>query len=551
MLAIFLLLTSLFTPIQTQADETFRYRIKPIPTNDRTNLEISLQFNAANEVPVKLPVGCYSLPDIYRSVKTFEGEKGTIVTKGKDETERLVKPNSNGVINIKYTLSFDPERMLDIAFAPSTGADYFHIGTCQWMLQIGELDKERPFVFEMIDAPKDWELYSSLGANPAYVKTISSYNKLTSSAIGGGNKNGVHRFSVKEKPVAAFVHGGFKVSKEEIFQVVERIVTLQREWMNDYEQPFYTVAVRPRNGIIAGTAPANYMVAFIKPEATKEEFNILLAHEMFHHWLPGRIEIKPEKGYRSFIHSWFHEGFNEYFARRILLEADLLTPERFAELINGDIINIANNPFRNAAYEDLIDAAKKGRFDSAAQKIAYYRGVLIAVNWEAELQRKNKTGLKTIIRNLNEFAAKYNGEITGQQFFEFMKKQGIDAKKNFEEYSMQGLSIPVYPNALGKNFVLRKKSVPHFDPGFSVIDSFNEKKITGVVKDGAAYRAGLRNGMELVRIQNSNRFANAWREDRPMLVTIKENSSEKVFEFFPLGEPLDLLLFEPVKNRKK
>ena len=551
MLLIFLFLITFTGALQIKADETFHYRIKPIPVENRTDIEISLKFKVASKtkIPVNLPTGCYSLSDLYRSIKTFEGKDGTTILPGKSASEKIIKPGPNSDVSIQYRFSFDPERMNKIAFAPAVGRNFFHIGTCQWMLKIGDPKKKRSFIIKMVDAPKNWGLYSSMGENPGHVEIKDSFRGLSFSAIGGGDNTGIYRFKVRGKPVAAFVHGDFGFSKREMFQSIQRIVMSQRKWMNDYKQPFYIVAIRPKQNVIAGTAPANYMVGFIDPDASKDELNRLISHEMFHHWLPGKIYIKPGKGNRSFRNSWFYEGMNEYFARRMLLETNLITPKQFAKLTNQDIIDLADNPFKAASYSDLVIAAKEKRFRSNAQKLSYYRGAMIALNWEAELKRQKRTNLKKLIRNLNEIASQFKGSITEEQFFTFMAKHGIDARSDIRRFVYEGTPISIDPYALGANFILKKTGVTSFDPGFSTWKSLREKKITGVDIDGAAYKAGIRNGMQLVKLQNFNRFSNGWKVDSPLGVTIRQNSEEKIIKYFPFGKPRELLLFKPAEKR--
>jgi hypothetical protein len=73
--------------------------------------------------------------------------------------------------------------------------------------------------------------------------------------------------------------------------LIRRIVTLERDWFRDYDQPFYHVTILPRGGIIAGTANDNFFVCFAKHDISREELYVLLAHEMFHTWLPNRLSI--------------------------------------------------------------------------------------------------------------------------------------------------------------------------------------------------------------------------------------------------------------------
>jgi predicted metalloprotease with PDZ domain len=409
-------------------------------------------------------------------------------------------------------------------------------------LHIGDDNQERPISVEIVGAPKHWQLYSSIDRNAARFETIDSYKNLALSAIGGGQS---HSFHVQGKPVSVFVHGELDIPNEEIFTAVERIVRLERRWFADYEQPFYHVIVAPRSGVTAGYATPNAFINFVRKDITRGELNLLLAHEMFHYWLPGKIKIEQDEKYLAVRYDWFYEGFTDYFAPRILLEAKLITPANFAEQINKAILNIADNPHRAETYDDFVAAAKAGKFDGNYKKLSYHRGALIALNWDTQLRRAGRRDLSDFIRQLYRLARKNSGKISERAFFDFAAGYGIDAERDLEGYIMRGEAIKVASDAQIRSFALRETERPLFNSGFSIEQTRKSGKISGVVEDGAAYRAGLRSEMEFVRAENSNRFSNSWRADKPLVVVVKVNGQERRFEFFPHGKREKLLLFHP------
>jgi predicted metalloprotease with PDZ domain len=531
---------------------TLYYRIMPIRTTDRTDLDISVRMKAVtrDSMVVKLPTDYYGTQDLYRYVTSFEGESGTTVKPGKDERERVVQAGPDSEIHLRYLLSFDPKVLDGVSFGPNVGPTHFHTAGCQWLLQIGNLSQKRRYEVEIIDPPIGWHFYSSIGPYPLKFETEASYNDLIATAIGGG-AGAYDRFMVRGRPVSIFVQGVFDIPSSDIFKSVRRIVTLERDWFQDYDQPFYHVTILPRGGIIAGTANDNFFVCFAKHDISREELYVLLAHEMFHTWLPNKLSIELSKGESELRYEWFYEGFTDYFARRLLAEAGLLSQERFAYLINRDIINIADNPNRNANYADLVAASTGGKYGTTYKKLSYYRGALIALNWEAKLGRSGKRfGLGNLIRDLYGLASRTNHRVTAQQFFELAARYGLDAKGDLDRYILRGESIVPLPDALGPSYVLSPSTVPSFDPGFSLEQTFRNRKVTGVVENGVAYLAGLREGMELVRVQNSNRFGNGWYPDRPLLVVTKVAGQEHQFEFFPRGEPLTVMLFQKRRTAK-
>jgi predicted metalloprotease with PDZ domain len=551
MLSFFFLAFGLFGFLQGNQSAISHYRMKPVPLSDRTNLEISLDYKTTGNQPltVKLPTDCYGTPKLARFVSSFTGAGGTLVTNGKDDTERIVQPNAQGEIHLKYTLAFDPEALANNTYSPNVGNGYFHVSGCQWMLQIGSREEKRLHIIEMVDAPKGWIFYSSLSPNPAEFKEVASYSDLMRTAFGGGNR-GYSQFLIKGKPVSVFVRGKFTIPQAEILKAVRQIVTMQRQRFNDFSQPFYHVVVLPKEDNVAGVRIDNLFVSFFKSDVTRNQLYVLLSHEMLHNWLKGNL-IRPPEGETEIRYQWFFEGFTDYFSRKILLDAGLLTRERFAELINRDIINIADNPHKAATYKDMLEAMENGKFGQAFIKLSYYRGALIALNWDAKIRLTGKgKSLSELIQDVYQRALASNGSMDEESFFAFVQKNyGIDARGDFERYLVRGEGIVVAGNALGNDYQLHEGSVWSFDPGFLLSESLQAKKISGVKTDGAAYGAGLRNEMEVVRIENYNRFSYAWNPLTPMVVVVKEQNKERKISFFPHGTAHRLLLFEP--NKKK
>lgn len=533
-------------PLRSVASETLHYRIKPVPTADRTDLEISLAFKTdSKEVRVKLPADYFGTPDLHRFVTLFEGEPGTLIKAGEKENERIIVPDADGEIRLRYVLSYDPKQLVDATYSPNVGPRHFHAAGCQWMLQIGGFEEKHRLNVEMIGAPKNWQMYSSLSANPLKFETTASFQDLIQTAVGGGEQQNFRQFFYKGKPVSVFIQGKFAIPNREIFASVQKIVSLQRDWFEDYKQPFYNVVILPKEDNVAGVRFENQFTCFIKTDTTREQLYVILSHEMLHNWLTTSL-IKPEKGVSGLRYAWFYEGVNDYAARKILFDAGLLKKERFAYLINRDIINITDNPNRAAAFDELTEAVKSGKYNQAFNKLSYYRGALMALNWENQIrQADRKSSFKEFLRAVYN-SAKAEG-ISERQFFELAKEHGADAKSDFERYIVRGEPIKPDPDALGNTFELRETAVPSFEPGFTVKD----EKITGVKANSPAFRAGIREGMKVIKAENTNRFSNAWDPDKPVTLIIEEKARRRRIEFFPRGESNNLLLFQPARRKNR
>lgn len=530
-------------------DSIIYYTIRPVPLKDRTNLEISVVYKAKSDtaILINLPQDYYGVSDLYKYVTIFEGKRGCVVKPAPKPSQRIVLPNKKKEVAINYTISYDPKELDGTAFAPNVSASHFHVAGCQWMLPVRSIFEKHTYNIKVVDAPKGWHFYSSISGNPKKTIVSDSYENLLSTAIGGGIQ-AYKKIIISSKPVYIFVAGKYNISYDSIFAATAKIVELQRSWFNDYDFPFYTITINPRSGIISGTGIPNLFVCFLKQDITMNELNVLLSHEMFHTWLPNKIYVKQKKGESDLKYEWLYEGLTDYFGRKILFDAGLLSTADFVYLINRDLINIADNPHKAETYTAILASNNKGTYGTDYKKLSYYKGALIALRWETQIRNAaNGKQLKDFIREIYDSALTNNGDITELVLFNISKKYGIDAEKDLEQFIVNGFPIVPLPDALGDRFQLIDTLVSSFDPGFSLKETFRTRKIKDVVEGGVAYNAGLRNDMDFVDVRNSNRFGNGWSPDKPISVTVKINGENKIFEYFPHGKSMAVMLYSPVK----
>ncbi|MCB1023517.1 MAG: hypothetical protein KDB79_03950, partial [Acidobacteria bacterium] len=335
----------------------------------------------------------------------------------------------------------------------------------------------------------------------------------------------------------------FDIPKDEIFDAAEKIVTIQRKHFNDDSQKFYNVVVLPRAENVAGVRFENMFITFLKKDVTLLQIYLLFAHEMSHNWLDAKI-IEPEENESSLQYVWFYEGVNEYFARKVLLESGLIEEDLFITLTNRDVVNIADNPHKSATIDDVLEAVKQKKYGQAFNKLSYYRGALMAFNWDTQIRKFDPNlSLGDFVREVYRESTRMGRGIKKKELFDLAQKFGIDAKKDFEKYILRGESIKFDVTEYNGKYVLENTDVAAFDPGFAIRESYENKVVTGVVNDSAAFKAGLRNGMQFVSAKNESRFSNAWSPDEPLTVVVKSDGREKEIKYFPHGKSIKLPQF--------
>ncbi len=534
---------------ETAKGEPLNYELRLVPRADRTDLLVALRLRTADDAPLAIGLPkdtAFGTPDLSRYVTAIEGLGGTTLRPGADTSTRIAHPGRGGEVHLQYTLSFPPNEFGDGTYAPNSGSGYLYVAGAQWLLRIGDPSTPRPYVIGFHELPPKWRAYSSLGSDPKRIDVLLSHKRLSRSALGAV-RDGFTTFTTQQSPVSVFIAPDFADRRAMFAQAIESIVRAQRKAFDDYSAPFFNIVVLPRPNNVAGIKSGQQFTCFMRQDITRQQLTVLLAHEMMHSWITDRVfRVGPaDERAENFVRNmWFIEGVNEYLARITLRNAGMLSPSDFADLVNRDLTNLADNPHRHETFDEVMQAANTGKFGVAYTKLSYYRGALIALNWEARLRAANsETTVLSAIRDLYRRVV-HEETISYDLFFEALDAFGLDARQDFQRHILQGLPIEPRPDALGAAFELQATDVPSFLPGFAVRSSRNAGSAIDVIDGGAAHRAGLRNGMPVTSIENATRFGNAWDPNAPLTVVTRENGVARRISFFPHGKLRELKLFQ-------
>jgi predicted metalloprotease with PDZ domain len=512
------------------------YRITPVSASDRTDLEIELRLERdwPTTIDIAPPLNCYGSGLNLSSLVTIASDAPAALREESEQRWELSVPPDGATL--RYRLSFDPALMETDAFAPSTSANHFHVAGCQWMLTIGDMQERREVIVEFGKLDPVWSVYSSLApeGGPGIVR--GNEEQTAATAIGGQHGE-PRRFVVEGRPVEAFVAEAFQMPREQIADWIQDIVTHQRTRMGVFDFPFYTVAIRPRGSVVAGTAVDNLFIAFVSPDASATDILRNVSHEMFHSFLPDRLDLLGPSEDSWVRHLWYSEGVVDYMARSLLLERGLLTESQLADRLNRDLRDLAENPHASwpiDAFERA--AAEPGGLSQTMKNVAYTRGALIGAHWDRRLRQRG-TSLAEVLRRLLD---REGDTLPEEDLFQALDVHGIGAQDDFERQVLLGQTLSPDPELLGPNFELSTVEFPSFDPGFDLRKTFHRRLLTGVDPAGPAFAAGLREGARVVLLENASRFSSSWREHQPLAVIAVVDGRERQFEFMPHGQTLSV-----------
>jgi predicted metalloprotease with PDZ domain len=147
-------------------------------------------------------------------------------------------------------------------------------------------------------------------------------------------------------------------------------------------------------------------------------------------------------------------------------------------------------------------------------------------------------------------ASDTDGRMPEDRFFEIGTEHGLDIEGDFQRYVLNGEPI-LPPVDYAEGYELATVRAPRFDLGFDIAESRREGVVTGVREDGPAYRAGLRDGMSLVRTRNTSRDTNSWDAEAPVVIVVRDGAEERAIAYMPAGELHEVVQYVRVRAGKK
>jgi predicted metalloprotease with PDZ domain len=244
-----------------------------------------------------------------------------------------------------------------------------------------------------------------------------------------------------------------------------------------------------------GTRLHQSFALFLGPFVTPDErLTRLLAHELMHEWIGGRLRagVEPEA-----LMYWWTEGFTDFFAERVLWRAGLLDDSAYARALSAAWRELAFSPARYAPFDSVA-----GRFwsDDAAQRLPYLRGHLFAVALDDRVRTATagRSSLETVVGSLVAGAGADGRAMTDSVLAAALAPAlGDSAAPLIARQIRDGAPLPAPDTLLDGCFVRHTDSLAPFALGFDLDRSATARRLTGVDSAGPAFAAGMRDGQVL------------------------------------------------------
>jgi len=261
----------------------------------------------------------------------------------------------------------------------------------------------------------------------------------------------------------------------------------------------------------------------------------LVSHEYFHTWNVKHLPLgQPEElGY------WFSEGFTEFYARRLLFRAGLLTLDEYVNDLNDNLRRLAESPARNSPNERVRAEFWK---DHDVGDLPYLRGgvVALALDHELRVHSNGERGLDEFMKTLFASSMMAHEQVTCESMLARIEEEtDADFAALVRNAIVDGADLPLRDDVAAPTLRLVPKEVRPLAPGFDVTATLQKKEVCGVIEGSIAWNSGLRDGQPLRALDFDRRDAN-----RPLRITVVDGGADRSIEFDPRGPPTTMPAFE-------
>lgn len=519
--------------------EELIYEFKPIFNENELRFLVHLTFKGDSSGATKLilPSAWGGQKQFYNCIQNLRATTAAIETTATAHVKQL-QHAPNQPVHVYYDLVQDWQGDLfgpGKTYRPILTNEYFHfIGHSAFVHPDWNDGKPLGVKLHWQNLPPDWKISNSFATGDTLQEMNISIGQLRHAVYVGGDFR-IKQILLDENSVYVAMRGDWKFGDEEFFGLIEKIVWAQRTFWNDHDFPYYLITLIPTGEqccSYGGTGLTNSFATFISTDKGIDfQMKHLLAHELLHTWIGQKISITDTPDQPEALLYWFSEGFTDYYTRELLLRAGLITLDEYIADYNKKIYEYYVSPARNAPNARVPDDFWQDRF---VGKLPYQRGDLLAHRWNTKITaaQEGRFSLDDLMRYVLGLT-KTSGFVVSDTAFNRVIQPYVTQEilGDLRKYIKKGETIPLDAEALGPKVRLEEVAMGPFDLGFDFDASHAQRRITGVQRNGPAFKAGLRNGQHL------KGMSIYWNDPtKEVEFKIGEKGGEKTIRYLPVGK---------------
>jgi len=468
------------------------------------------------------------------------------------ETWRIDHP-PDAALRVRWTLQpsgraevHDP----DYYYRPIVEPDRFHLIGTTGLVFPEHLSTEKPQVIRVRwrgFARAGWTVACSHGDSQDELTVERTLDAFRHAVFLAGPLR-LHRRFIRGGELLIAMTGSWAFTDEAFVDLTARIVQAERAFFDDFDYPFYLVSLIPIGRQVpgrtatGGTGLTDSVALFLGPglslapgSRSRGRLAHLLAHELFHNWNGRKIDRRePER-----LVYWFSEGFTDFYARRLLYRAGLLDLSDRLALLDATSTQYHTNPFRRAPNSKIQEAFWT---DEKVRALPYQRGALVAhlVDDRIRADSGSKRCLDDLIHAL------YHHSIETGERIDTPELIGWIARYTSEPFAdrvraivVDGAELDLPADLHAPCLTGHTRQIGTYQLGFDREGSLASRRVTGVIRGSAAWRAGLRDGQVLTgwSIEHG-------RADIRVELLVLDGQTRVPVSYYPQRDPVPVPWFE-------
>ena len=532
-LACLLLLAVSATP--SVADTAIDYSMSPVVSAKGLSalaIQIRMDGDDDGDTVLNLPNEWGGKTKLYEGIKDLRIAGGDIVPQ-KDPAKRFIhhRPRAKLFISYKVVQTWPGEAQANGAneYRPIIQPGYFHVlGNAVFITP--ERDDHPPASFAMNGLPAGWSFASDLEHGVLGRKLV--LDDVPESILVGGDFRVVTRNQVR-----LAIRGKWPFTDDALVTRLQAIIDAHQRFWGDPSEPFLVTALplvgEPGVVSLGGTGRSDAFAFFATDSAESEQINKVLAHEHLHTWIPRRIGGMPkEDEARDY---WLSEGFTEFYTTRLLLRYGQMSMKAYVDNLNDALRDYANSSVRTAPNSKIVSDFWK---DRNTEQLPYQRGQLLAHLWDQRLRDRSDGALdlddvvlamKARVKSL----AGRDPPLASDLFPEEARRLGLDLGFDLERLVRDGGAVLLDADTFQPCGKVETVDLPEYDRGFDADKTAdNGNVVAGLREDSNAFKAGLRNGMKILKRETGKPGDSRV----PLTYRVQDGGRETVISFLPEGD---------------
>ena len=525
--------------VAASADNTVRYSLSPVVAQGKLEalaVEIAFTGGSDGETVLQLPNEWGGKKELYQGVRDLQVTGEGVVISEPEPAKRIVKHAPGAALTVSYRIvqywPGEPAASGDNEYRPIVQPTYFQVlGNAIFIEPVRDgFDENVPATFVLKGLPNGWSFASDLEHGTMGRKLLLG-DVIESVAVGGDFR------VLRRGLLRVAIRGTWSFTDDKFVDRVNAIVASHLRFWNDPDEPFLVTVLplksEPGRSSLGGTGRSDAFAFFATDNAEDVTLNRVLAHEHLHTWIPRRIGSMPDAKNEAADY-WLSEGFTDFYTARLLLRDGIWSLEDYVTETNSLLKDYATSSARTAPNSRVVADFWN---DPDVGKLPYQRGALLATMWDARLRAVSggKRDFDDVMFAMKARAAAATGKapLASTLFREEMKAAGVDAAPDLARYVETGDALLLPADVFGSCGNVATLDVAEFDRGFDPRKTAeNGNVITDLREDSPAYRAGLRNGMKIVK-----REAGKPGDSRvPVTYRVIDNGAERVITYQPEGK---------------